>query len=80
MKVPRDFDGRVLADIPCRRWSYKEVNQTGSHIILETQDPSHQRISIPPHKSLKIGTLTAILRLVANHKSVSRDEILRDIQ
>ena len=38
------------------------MHQTGSHIILETEEPSHQRIAVPAHKPLRIGTLNAILR------------------
>jgi predicted RNA binding protein YcfA (HicA-like mRNA interferase family) len=56
-----------------------EVDQTGSHIILQTEVPGHQRIPIPAHKELRIGTLNAIIRLVANHKEVSREEILKSI-
>lgn len=76
MKVPRDLDGRDLADTLCRRWQYREVGQVGSHIILQTEMPSHQRLPIPAHKPLKLGTLNAIVRLVATHKCVSRDEVL----
>jgi predicted RNA binding protein YcfA (HicA-like mRNA interferase family) len=69
MKIPRNLGGRELADGLCRHWAYREVGQTGSHIILQTEQPSHQRIPIPAHKSLRVGTLSAILRLVANHKA-----------
>jgi hypothetical protein len=53
MKIPRDLGGRELADGLCRHWAYREVGQTGSHIILQTEQPSHQRIPIPAHKSLR---------------------------
>ncbi|VGO19242.1 type II toxin-antitoxin system HicA family toxin [Pontiella sulfatireligans] len=76
MKLPRDLGGTKLARTLCRKWGYKEIHQTGSHIILETEDPSHQRIAIPAHKSLKIGTLNSILRCVADHKSTTRERIL----
>jgi len=46
MKVPRDLSGSHLADTLCRRWRYTIVHQVGSHIILETSEPFHQRISI----------------------------------
>lgn len=36
----------------------------------------HQRIAVPNHKALRIGTLNGILRAVANHKGVAREEIL----
>jgi predicted RNA binding protein YcfA (HicA-like mRNA interferase family) len=79
MKTPRDPSGRRLADALCRHWDYLEVDQTGSHIILQTEVPGHQRIPIPAHKELRIVTLNAIIRLVANHKEVSREEILKSI-
>ena len=80
MKSPRDLSGRDLADALCRSWSYVEVGQTGSHIILQTEQPGHQRIPIPAHKSLRVGTLNAILRLVGNHKGVSRQQLLETIK
>src|ERR1017187_1638186 len=49
MKIPRDVSGTHLADTLCRRWRYTKVHQVGSHIILETSEPTHQRISIPEH-------------------------------
>lgn len=76
MKLPRDLAGVDLAGALCRRWGYTVVHQTGSHIILETEDPSHQRIAIPAHRVLRIGTLNSILRAVSHHKGISRAEIL----
>ncbi len=40
----------------------------GSQIILETEIPKHQRISIPNHNLLRVGTLNSILRAVSIHK------------
>ena len=60
----------------CRSWDYRAVHQTGSHIILETEIPGHQRIPVPDHAFLRIGTLNAILRLVSAHKGVSKEDIL----
>jgi predicted RNA binding protein YcfA (HicA-like mRNA interferase family) len=79
MKLPRDLAGRALAKVLCRDWGYRVVHQEGSHIILETHVPSHQRISIPDHNPIRIGTLNAVLRLVCRHKGVDRDEILRSL-
>ncbi len=76
MKLPRNLNGQTLAKSLCKNWGYIQIHQTGSHIILETEQPSHQRIAIPSHKSLRIGTLHSILKSVANHKNVSRDEIV----
>ena len=79
MKLPRDLAGPELARILCKEWAYVEVHQSGSHIILETEEPSHQRIAIPAHKALRIGTLNTILRSVADHKGVSRGAILETL-
>ena len=65
MKIPRNVSGARLADVLCRRWQYRKVHQAGSHIILETSDPAHQRIAIPDHHPLWLGTFSSILRAVA---------------
>jgi len=80
MKLPRDLAGRVLAQALCKHWEYRVVHQVGSHIILETETPGHQRLPIPDHGSLRIGTLNAILRLVSEHKGVERQVILDSVK
>jgi hypothetical protein len=54
-------------------------SQTGSHIILETADPSRQRIAIPAYKALRIGTFSSILRRVSDHKGINRESIILGI-
>jgi len=76
MKLPRDVSGEHLAETLCRRWQYSKAHKSGSHIILETEEPSHQRIAVPDHSALRIGTLNSILRAVSNHKGVTREAIL----
>jgi hypothetical protein len=76
MKIPRDVSGALLAATLCRQWQYRQVHQVGSHLILETSQPAHQRISIPDHNPLRVGTFLSILRTVAQHKGVSRDAIV----
>jgi predicted RNA binding protein YcfA (HicA-like mRNA interferase family) len=77
MKLPRDLAGRALANALCKHCQV--VNQEGSHIILQTEFPTHQRIPVPDHPVLRIGTLNSILRLDAAHKGVERAEILRSL-
>ena len=79
MKLPRDLSGTELVAVLCRHWGYAKVNQVGSHIILQTEDPSSHRIAIPAHKTLRVGTLNAILSAVAIHKNVSKEVILKDV-
>ena len=80
MKIPRDVYGRQLADHLIRSWDYREDRQTGSHIILRTEIPAGQTLPIPAHKPLRTGTLAAIVRMVADHKEVTREDILRGLQ
>jgi predicted RNA binding protein YcfA (HicA-like mRNA interferase family) len=79
MKVPRDLSGIRLVACLCRQWGYRQTNQVGSHMVLETETPTHQRIAVPAHKSVNVGTLSSILRAVATHKGVSRDDILKSL-
>lgn len=79
MKLPRDLSGRKLADHLCRSWHYRIIHQEGSHIVLETDVPSHHRIAIPAHKNLRVGTLSAVLRSVARHKGVERQDLIRTL-
>jgi hypothetical protein len=48
-------------------------------MILETETPTHQRIAIPAHASLRIGTLNAILKSISRHKRVSRETVLNSL-
>ena len=79
MKLPRDISGAKLIAALCRHWDYVKVNQDGSHVILQTEEPTHQRIAVPAHSRLRIGTFSAILRAVANHKGVRREDVLKSL-
>jgi len=77
MKIPRHLSGHDLVQTLCR--GYRAVHQEGSHVVLETDEPSHQRLAVLARKYLRIGTLNAILRTVANHKCVQRDAIIESL-
>jgi predicted RNA binding protein YcfA (HicA-like mRNA interferase family) len=79
MKLPRDLSGQSLVKHLSKRWEYQQVHQVGSHIILETRQPTPHRIAVPAHNPLRIGTLNAIVAAVAAHKNVAKEEILKDI-
>ena len=80
MKVPRDLDGTQLIKALCRDWNYQKVNQEGSHVILQTKTPGNQRLSVPNHNPLRVGTLNAILKAVAAHKGVARETLLNSVR
>lgn len=68
MKIPRDLSGRELVRALSKHWDYRVLNQVGSHVILQTETPDHS--------PLRVGTLNAILRQVAEHKGATREDIL----
>lgn len=80
MKLPRDLSGVQLIKVLCRDWDYRLVHQEGSHAILQTETPGHQRLSVPNHNPLRIGTLNAILRTVAMHKGFDRQALLDSLR
>jgi hypothetical protein len=80
MRLPRDVSGASLAGLLCRKWQYAKVHQAGSHIVLETSLPAHQRIAIPNHQALRIGTLHSIVAAVSRHKGVSRDAVIEGLK
>jgi hypothetical protein len=44
--------------------------------VLQTDLPTSHRIAIPEHDNLRIGTLNNILKAVATHKGMTKDDIL----
>jgi predicted RNA binding protein YcfA (HicA-like mRNA interferase family) len=78
VKLPRDLSGQDLVKA-LARFEYVVMRQTGSHIRLTTQQNGEHHITIPLHDPLKIGTLNSILRDVADHFGLSRDELLQEL-
>ena len=75
MKLPRDLSGEALAQA-LKSLGYQIDRQTGSHIRLTTQQNSEHHITIPNHSPIKVGTLNSILRDVADHFNLTRDELV----
>jgi len=60
------------------QFGYVVVRQTGSHIRLELESKEGiLSLTIPNHKDLKVGTLSAILRLAAHQLNVDKDDLIR---
>jgi predicted RNA binding protein YcfA (HicA-like mRNA interferase family) len=52
------------------------TRQTGSHMRLTTSQGGEHHVTIPRHKSLRVGTLSAILRDVTEHLDMPRQTLL----
>jgi predicted RNA binding protein YcfA (HicA-like mRNA interferase family) len=75
MRLPRDLTGQELAKA-LTKLGYIIDRQTGSHLRLTTQENGEHHITVPNHSPIKLGTLNAILREIAEHFKLDRDELL----
>jgi predicted RNA binding protein YcfA (HicA-like mRNA interferase family) len=55
---------------------YRIERQTGSHIRLTTTKNGEHHITIPNHSPIKVGTLNAILKDIANHFETTREDLI----
>jgi predicted RNA binding protein YcfA (HicA-like mRNA interferase family) len=75
LKLPRGLSGRELTSL-LAPYGYAVTRQTGSHIRLTStlKGPEHH-VTIPQHKALNVGTLSAILTDVAAYLEMDRGEL-----
>ncbi len=78
MKIPRNLTGRELTSL-LSPYGYTITRQTGSHIRLTTSKKGNHHITIPDHKPLRIGTLSAIINEVALHFNMQKRELLQEL-
>jgi predicted RNA binding protein YcfA (HicA-like mRNA interferase family) len=78
VRLPRDLGGEGLAKL-LGRYGYEITRQTGSHIRLTTTQRGEHHVTIPSHKSLRVGTLSAILRDVADHLEIPREQLVETL-
>lgn len=78
MRLPRNLSGDDLVKF-LQRFDYQITRQTGSHIRLTTTYLGEHHLTIPRHKSLRVGTLNNILKDVAQHLGMSRDDLVREL-
>lgn len=76
MKLPRDIAGEELAK-RLAKLGYVVTRQTGSHLRLthRSAEETHH-VTIPRHKELKVGTLSRILKDIAQHMGLEMEELL----
>jgi predicted RNA binding protein YcfA (HicA-like mRNA interferase family) len=77
-KMPRNLSGKDLIK-KLKKLGYKQTRQIGSHIRLTTEEKGIHHITIPEHDPLKIGTLSSILKDIAAHFEISKEELIDQI-
>ena len=75
MRLPRDLSGKDLAK-RLNKHGYEITRQVGSHMRFTTNVKGIHHITIPDHNSLRVGTLSAILRDVSQHLKMSKEELI----
>jgi predicted RNA binding protein YcfA (HicA-like mRNA interferase family) len=78
MKLPREISGSELAKL-LKKYGYEVTRQVGSHIRLTTTLEGEHHITIPAHKSLKLGTLSGILNDVAEHLKINKGDLIKKL-
>ena len=75
MKLPRNLSSDDLIK-SLSTLGYQVTRQTGSHLRLTTQENGEHHVTIPAHNPIKVGTLNNIVKNIAEHFNLSRDELL----
>jgi predicted RNA binding protein YcfA (HicA-like mRNA interferase family) len=75
MRLPRNLSGEDLIKA-LGRLGYQPTRQRGSHVRLTTEQNGRHDVTVPQNDSLRVGTLAAVLRDVAAHFGIGRDELL----
>ena len=78
MRTPRDLSASDL-EKALKGLGYEKTRQKGSHIRLTTNLDDVHHETIPNHDPIKIGTLSAILKSIANHHRMTVSELMEQL-
>lgn len=78
MRIPKDITGAELIKL-LKPFGYETVRQSGSHIRIKTTQNGDHSETIPNHSPLKIGTLNNILKNIALHFDISKEDLITQI-
>lgn len=75
MRLPRDLSGHEFIKL-LKRYGYEVTRQVGSHIRLQSTSRGYtHHVTVPDHRSLRLGTLSAILSDIAAYLGTERSEL-----
>jgi predicted RNA binding protein YcfA (HicA-like mRNA interferase family) len=79
LRIPRDLSGHELIRL-LRRYGYERTRQVGNHIRLQSNLRGYvHHLTIPDHKTLRVGTLSAVLSDVANYLDMERSKLEQEL-
>ena len=77
-RIPRGVSGEVLIS-RLADFDYAPTRRSGSHVRLTTSKNGVHHVTVPLHRSLKVGTLSGILAEVAEHLEISKADLITRI-
>jgi len=78
MKIPRNLSGKDLIQ-RLKLLGYEQTRESGSHIRLTTIRNGTHHITIPNHDTLRIGTLSSVISLVAEHFNITKEDLIKQL-
>lgn len=79
MKLPRNLNGSEFVKA-LKVLGYEVTRQKGSHIRVTTDlNGTHHEV-VPAHKPLKPGTLSSILKSVAQHHQITTADLIERLK
>lgn len=80
MKLPRDLSGERFSRLLRRQFGYRLIRQSGSHMTLTAmiEGRSHS-VTVPRHRHLSVGTLSAIVSDVAEALDSDKHEVRKKL-
>ncbi len=77
-RLPRDLSGAELAKL-LEAFGYVLTRQKGSHLRLTTHVGGEHHLTVPNHDALRAGTLNGVLKDVAEHAGLTRDDVVTQL-
>ena len=80
MKMPRDISGLEPASLLRRHYGYAIIRQNGSHLQLVSHYRGYEgHVTVPNHDSIRVGTITRTLNIVAAYLEIDRAELALEL-
>jgi len=78
-RIPRDLSGRELVKL-LKKYGYQLERETGSHIRLGSKyKGADHKITIPDHKSIKLGTLNSIMKDICFYLGIDKEILIKEL-
>ena len=77
-RLPRDLSGAELAKL-LEAFGYVLTRQKGLHLRLTTHVGGEHHLTVPNHDALRAGTLNGVLKDVAEHAGLTRDDVVTQL-